>query len=128
MKLRTALSAAVAIAVFVSVGASGVAGAAPSRRRHHSFREKIEAIAAADKLPAKFTCAKASKELTRISATETRVTAQIATLQTKETAATNAGKTARAHAIAARITAVQTFGTALGTVDTLITNACPSSS
>jgi len=123
MKLRV-LSAAVAVAVLVSVGASGVAGAAPSRKGH-SFRRRIEAIAAADKLPAKFTCANSSKELTRISATETRVNAQIGKLQTKETAATNAGKTARAHAIAARITADQIFETALTTVDTLITNACP---
>jgi len=128
MKLRTTLSGAVAIAVFVSVGASGVAGAAPARKRRHSFREKVEAIAAADKLPAKFTCTNASKELTRISTTETRVNTQITTLQTKETAATNAGKTARALAIAARITADQTFATALGTVDGLISNACPPSS
>ena len=50
----------------------------------------------------------------------------MAKAQAKETAATNAGKTAKANAIAARIAADQTFETALGTVATLITTACPS--
>ena len=124
MKLR-ALSAAVAVTVVLGVGVSSVAGAAPSGK-HHGYRARIEAIAAAGQLPAKFECSKAPKALSHISSTEAKVNKRISKAQAKLAAATQAGDTTKAQAIAARIAAAQKFETALGTVASLITAKCPS--
>jgi hypothetical protein len=124
MKLR-ALSAAVAVTVVLVMGASSVAGAAP-KGKHHGYRAKIEAIAAAGQLPAKFECSKAPKALAHISSTKAKVDTRITKAQAKLAAATQAGDTAKAQAIAARIAEGQKFETALGTVASLIAAKCPS--
>ena len=124
MKLR-ARSAAVAVVIVLGVGTSSVAGAAPGGK-HHGYRARIEAIAAAGQLPAKFECSKAPKALSHISSTKAKVSTRITKAQAKLAAATQAGDTTKAEAISKRIAEAQQFETALGTVASLIAAKCPS--
>jgi hypothetical protein len=128
------LAAAVAVAALIGVGAVGVAGASSTGHGHHHGRlrrieaeaAKIEAIAAAGKLPAGFKCAHAARDLTRISRAESRIDAYIPRAEAREAAALAARHTKRAAVIAHRIAEAQKLESALVTVDSLITAACPS--
>ena len=86
---------------------------------------RIEAVANAGKLPANYSCTKASTQLARISTIESKLSTRLAKAQANQAAATAAGQTTKANAIAARITKAQQFSTALGTVSSLISAQCP---
>lgn len=122
--------AGVAVVALVGTGA-GIAGASGSTNHHHHWKAevaKIEAIAKADRLPAGFKCASASKELARIAKAESWINAYLPKAEAREAAAVKAHKTKEAHVIAHRIAGVEKFQSALVTVSSLINAACTSAS
>jgi hypothetical protein len=133
MRVRK-LAATVAVVALIGVGAVGVAGASsPGHGHRHGHlgrleaeAAKVEAIAAAGKLPASFKCAHAAKDLTRIAKAESRIDAYIPKAEARQASALAAGHQKRANVIGHRIAEAQNLETALVTVASLITAACPS--
>jgi hypothetical protein len=126
MKLRT-ITAGAAIAGALSVGLVGVAGAATPGQGQagaHKGAARIEAVANAGALPANFDCSTAATKLARIQTAQSKIATHITTAEGRESAATAAGNTARATAIANRISKAQTFQADLGKVANLITAKC----
>lgn len=125
----------VSVVAVVGLGAVGIAGASSSSD-HHSHRARlhrleaqaarVEAIAAAGKLPAKFTCSNAPKDLARISKAESWIAAYLPRAEAREADASASGRVHRAHVIAQRVAEAQRLESALVTVGGLITTACPS--
>jgi hypothetical protein len=127
------LAAGVVVAALVAAGAVGVAGASSSGHHHDGARfrrmearvARVEAIARAGVLPASFTCAKATKDLAKISKAESWINGYIPRAQARQAAALAAGEARRAHVIAHRIAEARRAEAALETVGSLITAACP---
>lgn len=142
MRIRK-LAAGITIAALVGVGAAGISGASPApssathaaaashhlskaRLRHlERLAAKVEAIAKADKLPASFKCANATKDLARISTAESWISAYLPKAEAREAAAIKDGKAKRARVIAHRIAEAKKLDAALPVVDSLIVSACP---
>lgn len=129
------IAAGVVVSILLGAGAAGVAGASSSSGHHHHGARlrhleariaRVEAIAQAGKLPANFKCAKAPKDLVRISKAEAWIGVYLPKAEAREASAVAAGRTRRAHVIEHRIDEAQKLDAALVTVGSLITAACPS--
>jgi hypothetical protein len=129
MKLRSISAGAAAFAA-ISLGAVGVAGAVPASGNPSGHGDRaarvahIESVLSSGKLPSSFDCSTAAARQAKITSTEARINALLATAQARETAAANAGNSARAAAIASRISKAQTFLSDLGTLSQMITTHC----
>lgn len=85
----------------------------------------VHSVAATATLPSTFSCTEAAAAQHRLRHAEVRIDARTTTLSTLETAAVNAGRTARAAVISSRITALTSVHADLVTVSNLIATACP---
>ena len=135
MNTKQKIGAAVAGAGLLGAGVLGVAGVAGASTSAHpklaahearvaAFEAKVHDIATSGTLPSGFSCSKASTIQSKITTLENRITAKLPVATEREQKATANGNTARATAIASRITAATQLKADLGTVSSLITAEC----
>lgn len=130
MKIRT-IASATALVSMASLGVVATAGAAsPHGGTHegHGRLAAVEKIAASGKLPRKFSCANADKDLGAISYAQGVLNTRITKGNAAEAAATASGDSAKASAIAAKVAKGTQLEADLAKVSTLIASACPGSS
>jgi hypothetical protein len=130
MKVRS-LGGATALASLASLAVVGVAGAAAPAPLSHSGKgqlHEIVSIAKSGVLPSNFSCAKADADLGKISYAEGQLNVRITKGQAAEAAATAAGDTAKASAIAGKLAKGAQLEADLSKVSNLIASACPGSS
>ena len=91
----------------------------------HALLAEVHSIATSGTLPDGFSCSEAPSVQGHLAAAEARINNRVATLTSSETAATTAGKTQRAAAIANRITTLTGVHADMATVSGLVSAACP---
>ena len=130
MKIRT-MATATALASIGSlsiVGAASAAGPVAGRHAGHGRLGEVVTIANTGKLPSTFSCKNADRDLGAISYAEGVVNTRITKGTAAEAAATSAGDTAKAAAIAAKVAKGTKLEADLAKVSSLIVNDCPGAS